>query len=45
MLNVHDRLPVMCSAEDARQWLSDAGSMAADQMLQESCQLRPVMPE
>lgn len=35
MLDVHDRRPVVFGAEDARQWLSDIGSKAADQLLQE----------
>lgn len=35
MLDVHDRRPVVFNAENARQWLSDASSEAADQLLQE----------
>ena len=35
MLDVHDRRPVVFGAEDAKQWLSDTGSNAADQLLQE----------
>lgn len=36
MLDVHHRRPVVFGAEDARQWLSDIGSKAADQLLQDS---------
>lgn len=34
MLDVHDRSPVVFGADEARQWLSDIGSKAADQLLQ-----------